>query len=167
MKTIKGNLIKLAGAYDPLMGDNHFNIIVHGCNCFNTMGSGIAPQIANAFPEAWVADQMTQHGLKMKLGNVSVGYHLRDEFHPSTLIVVNGYTQYSIASFPGDIVVDYDAVRRVFKTVANIASTVHRHSIGYPMIGAGLAGGDWSIISTIIDEELAGFNHTLVEYDGS
>ena len=36
--------------------------------------------------------------------------------------------------------------------------------IGYPLIGAGLAGGDWGAISAIIDEELAGEDHTLVEF---
>jgi O-acetyl-ADP-ribose deacetylase (regulator of RNase III) len=34
--------------------------------------------------------------------------------------------------------------------------------IGYPKIGAGLAGGDWSIIEEIIDRELEGEDHTLV-----
>jgi len=38
------------------------------------------------------------------------------------------------------------------------------HRIGYPAIGAGLAGGDWKIISAIIDEELANEDHTFVEY---
>ena len=38
--------------------------------------------------------------------------------------------------------------------------------IGYPGIGAGLAKGDWSVISNIIDVELAGEEHTLVEYAG-
>lgn len=38
--------------------------------------------------------------------------------------------------------------------------------IAYPKIGAGLAGSDWSVISAIIDEELAGLQHALVEYDG-
>jgi hypothetical protein len=36
--------------------------------------------------------------------------------------------------------------------------------IGYPLYGSGLAGGSWEIISKIIDEELKGENHTLVEY---
>ena len=39
--------------------------------------------------------------------------------------------------------------------------------IAYPLIGAGLAGGDWKRISSIIEEELKGENHTLVEYDKS
>ncbi|MER8782100.1 hypothetical protein NKH60_12735 [Mesorhizobium sp. M1006] len=36
--------------------------------------------------------------------------------------------------------------------------------IGYPKIGAGLAGGDWETIASIINDELAGEDHTLVEY---
>ena len=38
MKIIKGDLIKLA-----LQGE--FDVIVHGCNCFCTMGAGIAKSI--------------------------------------------------------------------------------------------------------------------------
>ena len=37
--------------------------------------------------------------------------------------------------------------------------------IGYPKIGAGLAGGYWNIISKIIDKELEGENHSLVLLD--
>ena len=37
--------------------------------------------------------------------------------------------------------------------------------IGYPLIGAGLAGGDWKKISNIIDEELTDEAHTLVEFE--
>jgi len=33
------------------------------------------------------------------------------------------------------------------------------------MIGAGLAGGDWGVISTIIKEELEGEDHTLVLFE--
>ncbi len=36
--------------------------------------------------------------------------------------------------------------------------------IGLPKIGAGLAGGDWPTIAAIIEEELAGEDVTLVEY---
>ena len=38
--------------------------------------------------------------------------------------------------------------------------------IGYRKMGAGLAGGDWNRIAAIVDEELAGEDHTLVEFDG-
>mgnify|MGYP001795501660 FL=1 len=38
MKTIKGDLVKLA-----IKGE--FDLIIHGCNCFCTMGAGIAKTI--------------------------------------------------------------------------------------------------------------------------
>ena len=44
---IKGDLIKLA-----IKGD--FDVIIHGCNCFCTMGAGIAKSIKTAFPEAYL-----------------------------------------------------------------------------------------------------------------
>jgi O-acetyl-ADP-ribose deacetylase (regulator of RNase III) len=43
MKTIQGDLIRLAR-------EGGFDLIVHGCNCFGTMGAGIAKGIKAAFP---------------------------------------------------------------------------------------------------------------------
>jgi O-acetyl-ADP-ribose deacetylase (regulator of RNase III) len=39
--------------------------------------------------------------------------------------------------------------------------------IGLPQIGAGLAGGDWNIISKIIEDELKGEDVTIVIYEPS
>jgi hypothetical protein len=36
--------------------------------------------------------------------------------------------------------------------------------IGLPKIGAGLAGGDWKLISGIIEEELNGEDVTIVNF---
>jgi len=44
MKIVEGDLIKMA-----LGGE--FDLIVHGCNCFCTMGAGIAKTIREYFPE--------------------------------------------------------------------------------------------------------------------
>jgi len=38
--------------------------------------------------------------------------------------------------------------------------------IGYPLIGAGLARGNWEVIKKIIEEELSDENHTLVKFKG-
>lgn len=42
LNEIHGDLIKLAQ-------QGEFDVIAHGCNCFCTMGAGIAPQMAKAF----------------------------------------------------------------------------------------------------------------------
>ena len=152
MKTIQGDLIKLAK-------EGYFSVIVHGCNCFCTMGKGIAVQIKKEFPLAYAIDQSTPKGDRSKLGTISAAY-----IQEYILVVVNGYTQYDFRptyTDDGTCRADYDAIRSVFKQVK-----LHypNHTIGYPKIGAGLAGGDWDIISAIIDEELAGCDHTCVEY---
>jgi O-acetyl-ADP-ribose deacetylase (regulator of RNase III) len=148
MKTIKGDLIKLV-----LQGE--FHVIIHGCNCFNVMGSGIAKQIKKIFPEAYKEDLLTKRGDKNKLGNYSSISVERNGFLFS---VVNAYTQYN---YGYGLQVDYEAVREVFKRIKN---DFHGLKIGYPKIGAGLGGGDWNIISKIIDEELYDENHILVEF---
>lgn len=145
MKTIKGDLLKLAK-------DGKFDIIIHGCNCFCTMGAGIAKQIKKEFKAAYIADCSTKKGDRSKLGKMS--YIIVDG-----VIVVNAYTQYHYGS---GLQVDYDAVRQVFKKIKNEFSGKR---IGFPKIGAGLAGGDWNIISKIIDEELEGEDFTLVLFD--
>lgn len=159
MKKIKGDLIQLAK-------NGEFDIIIHGCNCFNTMGAGIAYQIAKHFPHAEDADMRTVQGDMGKLGKYSYAIEFFDDGSGS-LIVINAYTQYTMAKSKDDVAVDYDAVRSVFKSIAELCAHSTNVRIGYPMIGAGLANGDWNVISSIIDEELDGLDHTLVVYDGS
>jgi len=56
MKTIQGNLIHLAQ-------NGEFDLIVHGRNCFRTMGAGNAKGIKAAFPES------TRRILRLNAGN--------------------------------------------------------------------------------------------------
>ena len=74
--------------------------------------------------------------------------------------IVNGYTQ--IHWRGSGVLVDYDALRSVMQKVKVMFSG---RTIGYPKIGAGLAKGDWTLIASIIEQELAGEDHTLVEYE--
>lgn len=154
MRTIEGDLLELAEK-------GRFNMIIHGCNCFNTMGSGIAVQIAHRFPQAVQADNETKHGDPFKLGRISQAYVPIPPGHHLT--IVNAYTQFGYGK--DQRYLNYAAVGACF---THLARVYHEHRddllIGYPMIGAGLAGGDWDIISAIIDDALKGFNHTLVKY---
>jgi O-acetyl-ADP-ribose deacetylase (regulator of RNase III) len=150
MKTVKGNLITLAL-------EGQFDVIIHGCNCFCSMGAGIAQAIQKEFPEAYAADLVTIKGDRNKLGDFSFAT-VKHNKHEIT--IVNGYTQYH---FQGkSLLVDYEAVQKLFKKVKQ-QYTGKR--IGYPKIGAGLAGGNWEKISQIIDQELADENHSLVIYE--
>ena len=161
MKHVKGDLIHLAR-------QGEFNIIVHGCNCFHTMGGGIALQLAQTFPgpdgPAAIDRECTVYGDREKLGafTLASGWSYDSEH----IVVINGYTQFGFEpQSDGSPPVDYDAVRNVFKALAQLCENLEDVRIGYPAIGAGLAGGDWDKISAIIDEELEGLDHTYVEYE--
>ncbi|MEM6785750.1 MAG: macro domain-containing protein [Bacteroidota bacterium] len=147
MKTAKGDLLRHAQ-------DGHFDVIVHGANCQCTMGAGIAKAIRRQFPEAYEADLATKKGDRSKLGTISTARIERGEV---AFTVVNGYTQLHWRG--RGVKVDYDAVRSVFQ---HVRRQFTGQRIGYPMIGAGLAGGDWDRIAEIIDDELGGEDHTLV-----
>jgi O-acetyl-ADP-ribose deacetylase (regulator of RNase III) len=149
MKVVEGDLIALAleGAFD---------VIVHGCNCQCTMGAGIAKAIKETFPEAFSVDAATTKGDRDKLGTLSFVEVARNG---RRLTVVNAYTQLHYRG--RGTRVDYDAIRAAARAVR---LRFGGRRIAYPRIGAGLGGGDWSRIAAILDEELAGEDHTLVEY---
>jgi len=150
MKTEKGDLVQKAKA-------GEFDVIIHGCNCFCTMGAGIAKTIKQVFPAAFQADLATIEGDKSKLGNYSAA---QVETSGRTLTIVNAYTQYQWRGAGRKV--DYDAVRSVFQQIKQACAGKR---IGYPAIGAGLAGGDWAVIASIINEELAGEEHVFVEWE--
>jgi len=144
MKIVEGDLIHMAL-------DGEFDVIVHGCNCQHKMGAGIAKQIREEFPEAWEADMNFEPALgRISWATIELPEHI--------LCVVNAYTQ---IGYGRGRHVKYFAVRECFRKVAKHFENLR---VGYPLIGAGLGGGDWDTIAEIIDEELDGMDHTLVEY---
>ena len=152
MKYIDGDLIDLAR-------NGKFDVIVHGCNCHCQMGAGIAKQIRSECKEAYLADRVTIPGDKSKLGTITVATIEPTSPEHKPFIVVNAYTQYNYTR--EGVAADYDAIRSAMKL---IQIKFHGKSIGLPLIGAGLAGGDWNVIERIICEELAYENVTIVRY---
>ncbi|MCK5617435.1 macro domain-containing protein [Candidatus Pacearchaeota archaeon] len=149
---IEGDLIQLA-----MQGK--FDVIIHGANCRNVMDSGIAAQIKHQLPEAFEADRefASEHEPEDMLGNYSYTDVQRGRH---SFYVVNAYTQLSFG--PG-LQISYEAVKQVFTKIDRDFSCYHL-SLAYPLIGAGLGGGDWEKITTIIDEAFIGRDHTLVIY---
>lgn len=119
------------------------------------MGAGIALDIKNKYPAAFLADKGTQFGLSKKLGTYSKA---NINSNGRSLIIINAYTQYDWNG--NGVLVDYAALRQVFRSIKR---DFHGLRIVYPLIGAGLAKGDWTVIERIIDEELAGELHYCVK----
>lgn len=139
-----------------------YDAIVHGCNCFCTMGKGIAKTIKLKFPEAYTEDCKTKPGDKKKLGTYTKADVSLKTGKPNTYII-NAYTQYDYRkTYDGtNINVDYDAIRNVF-TLLN--KDFAGKKIGIPKIGAGLAGGDWNKIVEIINSVTPDIDIELVEF---
>ncbi|MFW6310833.1 MAG: macro domain-containing protein [Nanoarchaeota archaeon] len=147
MNKIEGmNLIDLAekGVFDA---------IIHGCNCFHTMGAGIAKEIKERYPQAYNEDKKTPYGSRLKLGNYSFTIidSPTDENPDHFFYIINGYTQFHYKKSKTNLDENYKAISDLFERISNDFVS---QRIGFPMIGAGLAGGDWNIISKIIEEKL-------------
>jgi len=150
----KGNLIDMAEA-------GEFDVIVHGCNCFNTMSAGIAREIRNRYPQAAASDSMTERGDYNKLGNWSVGI---DDLEDPKFIIINAYTQFNISA--GKDVFEYSAFALVLQ---KLEYAFGNKRIGLPYIGMGLAGGKKDVIIPMIEYFAKsvtdrGGTETLVEF---
>lgn len=152
-------MLKIRGDLIALFKAREFDVIVHGQNCHCNMDDGIAKTISQAFPEALKADMQTPLSDPRKLGTYSKAIVAQG-------FIINAYTQFnwSGAGPGGGPLTQYGAVRLVFAALrAEFGGLGLR--FGLPAIGAARGGGDWRIISGIIDQELAGENVTFVEYD--
>ena len=138
MKEIEGDLIKMAR-------EGHFDIIIHGANCFCKMKRGIAKQVAEEIPDAVRADNLTIVADINKLGNFTVGI-INDYNNKPISKIYNCYSQYNYDSSSKPI--DYEALTLCLRKI-NFNNKGKK--IGVPLIGAGLAGGNWTIIKKIIE----------------
>ena len=153
MRTIHGDIIRLAK-------EGAFDVIAHGCNCFHTMGGGLAAQVKRHFPEAYEADLETAYGDRAKLGTCSIAVAATPS---GEVTIVNAYTQFQ-PSMGGGVDVDYDAVRHA---MVWLKAHYTRRRIGLPQIGAGLAGGDWNRIQAIMADELGDEDVSIVIFSGA
>ncbi len=141
-KEVNGDLLKM-------FKQGKFDAIGHGCNCFNSMGSGIAYYISKQFPEAYQVDKLTQFKDLNKLGTYS---DVKTEYGK----IFNIYSQYT----PGKDL-RLDSLKLALESINDRFPTIQ---IGLPLIGCGLAGGDWNIVKPIIKSALKDCNVTIVHY---
>lgn len=131
------------------------DILVHGCNCYKTMGAGIAKQIKEQYPEAYEIDCKDYPSWELpsdRLGSFTfVKYgrkHCGQSGH-NTAYIINAYTQETY--WDNERMLSYQAIKDVFTKIKNTPS-FNKLAIGIPFIGCGLAGGDWKEVSQILEE---------------
>ncbi len=156
---VEGDLIAQA-----LQGE--FDVIAHGCNCLSTMSAGIAVAMAETF--GCDMYPMEQEGPNMnKLGCAEFG-EVEVE-GDNMLYVFNLYTQHYFKSkTKGQVLLDYEALTLCLRKMNDGCKTDHdtpKLHIGLPLIGCGLAGGDWERVKKIIQQELVDCTVTIVKYN--
>lgn len=133
----------------------NLDIIVHDCNCFNTMDSGISNSIKEKFPSAFEADLQTIKGSKSKLGTFSSAEISLDG---RSLTIVNAYTQFKYGT-DSELYFDYDAFKDV---LISLNETFPGATVGFPRIGSGRAGGCWLTIAEMIKNHAPRINTVVV-----
>ena len=124
--------------------------IAHCVNAQYAMNSGVAKAIRDRYPKAY-DDYMSS---VLKLGAVILSKN-----EPHNILHIVGQEFYGRA--PGHVYVDYPLLRRGI-------ATINKHinePVAFPKIGCGLAGGDWFIVSDIIQEESTNFQPIVYSFD--
>lgn len=121
--------------------NSEFDLIVHGCNCFHTMGAGIAGAIAKKFPEAYEIDKKhSEYGNWSKLGSYTTCETVYGK-------IINGYTQFNPGRCP-----EHDLLYSIKQLFVKLNNDFPGKTVGIPMIGCGIAGGNWQHVSKLINE---------------
>lgn len=123
------------------------DVIAHQVNCQGVMGAGLAKQIRTRYPNVYekYCNACTRFPATDLLGKIQIittpnkpkianlfaqQYYGRDRKHTS-----------------------YDALRMCFIKLRDYALTNNLTTIGLPYgIGCGLAGGDWKIVTRLIED---------------
>jgi len=137
VKIIEGDLLN---AFDLCA----FDAIAHCCNCFHTMGGGIARIIAKKYPAAEEADNKTKYGDRDKLGTVSSTTELTQG------TIYNIYGQFGTST--NERALSYDAFIKGLETVRDLMKARGEIKLGVPYkIASALAGGDWNVVLAMIN----------------
>lgn len=145
----KGNAIDVAQQFGTNFG--------HGCNCFCTMGLGIAAEVKRRLPELYKSDMQTKRGDRDKLGTFThhefdwgIGYNL--------------YTQYTYSHF--EVSARLGSLRLAVAGALHHALEANGQALTIPYIGCGAARGPVREIVKIFEEIAVGpYDLILVEFD--
>lgn len=136
--------------------------IVHGCNAQGVMGSGIAKIIRDKYPKAYTRYRSVyeQHN-HLKLGDiiaVPCGDRVNDP--ENFKVIINAITQ-EFYGKDGKRYVSYDAIAESMEKINQFYEVYGISEVAMPQIGAGLGGGDWKVIESIIESELKNVKPTV------
>jgi len=151
MKEIIGNILT------PNTDESLMVVVCHQVNCKGVMGSGLARQVKERFPHVYrmyTGKCSRANNGPANLGDVQRCYCTKE----AGCHIANIFGQYEYGRTRRHT--DYIAVATALRRLGQECKAVAKHSNITPVIripyqmSSGLAGGDWSIIRSIIKTEL-------------
>tara|TARA_B100001093_G_scaffold485810_1_gene520561 strand:+ start:226 stop:756 length:531 start_codon:yes stop_codon:yes gene_type:complete len=135
------------------------NTIAHCCNILNVMGAGIAEQIAKRYPEAKEADDVAEKAGRNDLGDfsfaeieISNDNNFPHQEFGKDIRKCEIYNLYTIESLGPGREINYEALYRNLHLMRNRLNNNPDCVLGLPFgMGCGLAGGNWGIVSAMIN----------------
>lgn len=142
--------------YGNVLDEN--GIICQQVNCMGVMGAGLAKQVRSRYPEVYKAYR-----------SFCEEYGAEGVWNMTTLLICPTHDGKKIANIFAQFdygtkcrKTDYERLRKAFR---QINREYKGSDVAVPYgIGCGLAGGDWAVVSKIIEEELTDVNLTIVKY---
>ena len=137
------------------------DVICHQVNCQGVMGSGIAKQVREKYPNNYKGYCAMCKEFKPSelLGEVFCG-KTSDKF-----IIANLFAQENFG-YDGKCYTDYESLR---KCLQNVANGFENQTIAIPyLMGCHRGGGDWNIVYQMIEEIFADSDCEVLicEYNG-
>lgn len=131
-------------------------IVPHVCNNVNAFGAGFAGAVAQYYPEVKANFHML--GNQAKLGHTQFIAVSKDKKYGHSIIFANMIAQNKLINSNNKRPLNYAALvycmNQVKSYAADISSKIDstKVEIHCPKFGSGLAGGNWSFISELIND---------------
>lgn len=116
-----------------------YDIIIHNCNCHCNWGKGFALTARTHLKRTYIADLNTVKGSPKKLATCSVG------IEDNGVIGINCYGQYNYGKQHENFLMA--TLEDCFSWIAHMYPN---KTICCPMLGAGLSGGNWEKIESLL-----------------
>lgn len=140
------------------------DVILHQVNCQGVMGSGVAKQVKEKFPEVFNAYITLCNSYRRNDNRcVLLGYSQCVQIHNCDRYIVNLFAQENYG-YDGNCYTDYEALKECLRSV-NSQFVGKKIAIPY-LMACHRGGGDWSVVSKMIEETLTDCDVTLYEYCG-
>lgn len=141
IQNIKGDATAPVSGYD-------YVVIMHCCNDINRWGKGFVVPLGEKYPEAKKSFLLDRNP---PLGKVSF-------IRSDNVIIANIIGQHKIWKIDGVPPIRYEALEEGFKHVQRAVSKIQASgktvAVQFPLIGCGLAGGTWDVVSNLIESNI-------------